>query len=93
MTFRDRGGEYLAKMLADGEAAARVAEIREQMRHADAEDVSARACLVWTDDVADIWLQSPNAFLAGVRPLDVLLTDGAARVLESLDAEMGGGAA
>jgi Protein of unknown function (DUF2384) len=38
-------------------------------------------------------MESANAFLGGARPLDVLLTDGAARVLQALDAEMWGGAA
>lgn len=37
MTFRDSGGEYLAKMLADPETAVRVAGIREQMRLADSQ--------------------------------------------------------
>lgn len=40
---------------------------------------------------ARIWLESANTFPGGVRPLDVLLTEGAARVLQALDAEMGGG--
>jgi Antitoxin Xre/MbcA/ParS C-terminal toxin-binding domain len=59
----------------------------------DLEHVYSRARLVWGGDSARIWLESANAFLGGARPLDVLLTDGAARVLQALDAEMWGGAA
>lgn len=59
----------------------------------DLEHVYSRARLVWGGDSARIWLESANAFLEGARPLDVLLTDGAARVLQALDAEMWGGAA
>ncbi|WP_234797245.1 MbcA/ParS/Xre antitoxin family protein [Mycobacteroides chelonae] len=59
----------------------------------DLEHVYSRARLVWGEEAARIWLESANAFLGGGRPLDVLLTDGPARVLEALDAEMWGGAA
>jgi uncharacterized protein (DUF2384 family) len=59
----------------------------------DLEHVYSRARLVWGGDSARIWMESANAFLGGARPLDVLLTEGAARVLQSLDAEMWGGAA
>jgi hypothetical protein len=55
--------------------------------------VYSRARLVWGGDTAIVWLESANAFLAGSRPLDVLRTEGPARVLLALDAEMGGGAA
>ena len=59
----------------------------------DLEHVYSRARLVWGGDSARIWMESANAFLGGARPLDVLLTEGAARVLQTLDAEMWGGAA
>ncbi|WP_264055581.1 MbcA/ParS/Xre antitoxin family protein [Mycobacterium heidelbergense] len=59
----------------------------------DLEHVYSRARLVWGGDSARIWMESANAFLGGARPLDVLLTDGPARVLQALDAEMWGGAA
>ncbi len=59
----------------------------------DLEHVYARARLVWGEDAARIWLQSPNSYLGGPRPLDVLRADGPSRVLECLDAEMWGGAA
>ena len=94
MSYRDRGGEDIAKRLADPETATRVAEIRERMRQIDdAESAYSRARLVWGEDAARIWFESANAFLGGSRPLYVLRTDGAARVLLALDAEMGGGAA
>lgn len=59
----------------------------------DLEHVYSRARLVWGGDSARIWMESANAFLGGARPVDVLLTEGAARVLQALDAEMWGGAA
>jgi uncharacterized protein (DUF2384 family) len=59
----------------------------------DLEHVYSRARLVWGGDAARIWMESANAFLGGARPVDVLLTEGAARVLQTLDAEMWGGAA
>ncbi|WP_084727839.1 MbcA/ParS/Xre antitoxin family protein [Rhodococcoides yunnanense] len=59
----------------------------------DLEHVYARARLVWGEEAAGIWLDSPNSFLDGARPLDVLYIDGPGRVLESLDAEIWGGAA
>jgi transcriptional regulator with XRE-family HTH domain len=59
----------------------------------DLAHVYSRARLVWGGDAARIWMESANAFLGGARPVDVLLTEGAARVLQTLDAEMWGGAA
>ncbi|MUL49816.1 DUF2384 domain-containing protein [Mycobacterium sp. CBMA293] len=94
MTYRDRGGEYLARRLDDLETATRVADFRECMRRVDAaEDLYLRARLVWGEETVCVWFESPNAFLGGSRPLDVLYTDGPASVLLALDAEMGGGAA
>ena len=94
MTFRDHGGEYLVKRLADPETTRRVAEICESTRRIDdADSVYSRARLAWGKDTATVWLESANAFLGGSRPLDVLRTEGAAPVLVALDAEMGGGAA
>lgn len=43
-------------------------------------------------DAAHTWLESPNSFLEGARPLDVLRLRGPAPVLEALDAEAWGGA-
>lgn len=59
----------------------------------DLEHVYARARLVWGGESARIWLESGNVFLGGARPVDVLLTEGPAQVLQALDAEMWGGAA
>jgi len=59
----------------------------------DLEHIYSRARLVWGGESARIWMESANVFLGGARPLDVLLTEGPARVLQTLDAEMWGGAA
>ncbi|MGC4935093.1 antitoxin Xre/MbcA/ParS toxin-binding domain-containing protein [Gordonia sp. DT30] len=59
----------------------------------DLDHVYARARLVWGPEAAAIWIESPNAFLDGARPVDVLQQDGVARVLDALDAETWGGAA
>lgn len=59
----------------------------------DLDYIVARTRLIWGAEAAGIWLESPNAFLSGARPLDVLKADGAAPILEALDAEMWGGAA
>lgn len=59
----------------------------------DLEHVYSRARLVWGGDAARIWMESANVFLEGARPVDVLVTEGPARVLQALDAEMWGGAA
>lgn len=59
----------------------------------DLEHILARARLVWGDPSALTWLESPNSFLEGSRPLDVLRTAGPGIVLEALDAEEWGGAA
>lgn len=58
----------------------------------DLEHVLARARLVWGEAAAHTWLESPNSFLEGARPLDVLRLHGPAPVLEALDAEAWGGA-
>jgi uncharacterized protein (DUF2384 family) len=43
----------------------------------DLEHVYSRARLVWGGESARIWMESADVFLGGVRPLDVLLTEGA----------------
>lgn len=45
---------------------------------------------VYDPDTATTWLTSPNAFLEGARPVDVLLTDGPAAVIEAIDATAAG---
>jgi hypothetical protein len=59
----------------------------------DLEHVLARARLVWGGVAARTWLESPNVYLEGGRPIDVLRMSGPAPVLEALDAETWGGAA
>lgn len=59
----------------------------------DLEHVLARARLVWGETAAHTWLESPNAYLEGARPLDMLRRSGPAPILEALDAEAWGGAA
>jgi serine/threonine protein kinase len=48
--------------------------------------VVARTLEVWAPSVAADWLSSPNAYLQGARPVDVLNLGGADDVLEALDA-------
>ncbi|MFD4369398.1 MbcA/ParS/Xre antitoxin family protein [Rhodococcus sp. NPDC058521] len=59
----------------------------------DLEDVFVRACLVWGREGARSWMESPNVFFSGAAPFAVLRREGAARVLEVLDAEAWGGGA
>lgn len=56
----------------------------------DLDYVVARLHQLWTPDVAEIWLQSPNAHLGGATPLDVLRQRGAREVLLAIDAEAEG---
>jgi len=52
--------------------------------------VRARAEEVWPASVVDDWFTSPNLFLSGARPIDVLKLDGPDVLLGVLDAEEGG---
>jgi hypothetical protein len=56
----------------------------------DLDHVMARAQLLWAPQVATTWLNSPNAFLDGARPVDVLRTRGSGDVIQALDATMSG---
>lgn len=57
----------------------------------DLEHVVARTRLLWGDDeTVRLWLDGRNAFLAGARPVDVVVTRGVAPVIEALDQEMAG---
>jgi len=56
----------------------------------DLEYVLSRLDDLYRPAVALGWLESPNAFLGGARPLDVLLRDGPAPVIEAIDASMAG---
>ena len=59
----------------------------------DLEHVLARVRLVWDEPAATIWLESPNAYLAGAPPIDVLRLQGSGPVLDALDAEAWGSSA
>lgn len=58
----------------------------------DLDHVVARARLIWGARAVRIWMDSPNAYLHGARPIDALKADGAATLIEVLDAEAWGGA-
>lgn len=59
----------------------------------DLDHVYARARLVWGPKAAASWIESPNSFLEGATPIEVLHRDGPARVLDALDAETWGASA
>lgn len=56
----------------------------------DLDHVLARALLIWDEGVARDWLESPNGYLGGARPVDVLITRGPSEVLDALDAVQAG---
>jgi len=56
----------------------------------DLDHVFARALLLWEEPVARDWLESPNGFLDGARPIDVLRARGASTVIDALDAAQSG---
>jgi uncharacterized protein (DUF2384 family) len=41
-------------------------------------------------EVAREWLTSPNSYLDGARPLDVLMAEGPSDVIKAIDATIGG---
>lgn len=45
----------------------------------------------WIDPVIDRWIESPNAFLDGARPIDVLAANDLTAVLEAASQEVSGG--
>jgi len=53
----------------------------------DLDYVIARLHQVWEPGVAAIWLDSPNAYLAGATPLNVLRQRGIREVITAIDAE------
>jgi len=61
-----------------------------QRRIIDLDHVVARAQLVWEPEIALDWLHSPNSYLDGAVPLDVLELRGPAEVLDALDAVLSG---
>lgn len=56
----------------------------------DLDHVIGRLLLVWDASVVPDWLASPNAFLTGARPIDVIRVRGSAAVAEAIDAEASG---
>lgn len=57
-----------------------------QRKVLDLDYVMTRLHQVWTPDVAEIWLRSPNAHLGGATPLDVLRLRGVREVIVAIDA-------
>lgn len=56
----------------------------------DLEYVVSRLEGLWEERTARTWLGSPNAFLDGARPMDVLRDEGPAPVIAALDAAAAG---
>lgn len=56
----------------------------------DLDYVLSRLDDLYEREVAARWLASPNSFLDGARPMDVLLHDGPAPVIEAIDATIAG---
>ncbi len=56
----------------------------------DLDHIIARLQLVWDDEVIGDWLEGPNAFLEGARPIDVLFVHGSVPVLEAIEGEASG---
>ena len=54
-------------------------------RIVDLHDVLTRILRVYGRDAAAMWLFGSEPFLGGARPIDVLVTEGAARVVRAID--------
>ncbi len=67
---------------APGPAAAR--------RLVDLDHVLARLVLVWEESLAADWLTTPNGFLEGATPMQVIESRGTTDVIEAIDAETAG---
>lgn len=63
---------------------------RSRRRILDLDYVFSRLEDLYEPEVAARWLESPNSFLGGARPMDVLLQDGPAPVIEAIDATIAG---
>lgn len=59
-------------------------------RMLDLEHVMALAMQAWEPEVANDWLRTPNGFLRGALPLDVLRARGSAEVIDALKATISG---
>jgi len=53
----------------------------------DRDYVLAPLLLVWDESVARDWLGTPNGFLDGATPLEVIEREGPLPVVEAIDAE------
>lgn len=62
----------------------------EEQRLIDVEYVATRASLVWNRSLVKSWMATPNSFLDGGRPVDVLRAHGPSEVIAALDAELAG---
>jgi hypothetical protein len=56
-------------------------------RLVDLDHVLARLALVWDESLAADWLTTPNGFLEGATPMQVIESRGTAEVIEAIDAE------
>ena len=63
---------------------------RSRKRILDLDYVLSRLEDLYEPEVAARWLDSPNSFLDGARPVDVLLREGPAPVIEAVDATIAG---
>jgi uncharacterized protein (DUF2384 family) len=56
----------------------------------DLDYVLSRLQQLYGPEVAREWLTSPNSYLDGARPLDVLMAEGPSDVIKAIDATIGG---
>lgn len=56
----------------------------------DLDHVVARLLLIWDKSLVGDWLTTPNGFLEGARPIDVLARRGSTEVVEAIEAEAAG---
>ena len=59
-------------------------------RLVDLDYVLGRLVLVWDETLAANWLRTPNGFLDGATPLEVIETRGTAEVVQAIEAEAAG---
>jgi hypothetical protein len=59
-------------------------------RLVDLDHVLARLALVWDESLAADWLTTPNGFLEGATPMQVIESRGTTAVIEAIDAEAAG---
>lgn len=79
---KSQPSRWRAGQEAPGLAAAR--------RLVDLDHVLARLALVWDESLLGDWLTTPNGFLDGAAPIEVIESRGTAEVIEAIDAEAAG---